>query len=250
MSGIYTQEFKIRSTEVNKHRFLRTSALFTMLQEISIAHTTALGMGRDKTLDRGLLWILAQQRAEINRMPEYDEDVVLKSWPGDMMRMLFPRYYQMETADGEILIKGSAIWSLLGEESRTLIDSDEYGVHIDGYTTGDEIDLIAGPRPSELTNHSEFSVPFSYIDINGHLNNAKYFDIVDDLIPAAHEGLMPSLIAVRYITEARENSILNLDWGFTPADETEDTDCAGSYYTVCTSGEQTTFKMQTVYRNR
>ena len=91
--SVYSREMLLRSRDVDMFRRLRTSELFRLLQEASISHTEELGMGRDKTLDKGLLWILLLQRADIDRMPEYDEKVVLKSWPGKTMHLLFPRYY-------------------------------------------------------------------------------------------------------------------------------------------------------------
>ena len=90
--SVYSEEILLRSKDVDMYRRLRTSELFRMLQEASIRHTEQLGMGRDKTLDRGILWVLLMQRAEIVRMPEYDERIVLKSWPGKTMHLLFPRY--------------------------------------------------------------------------------------------------------------------------------------------------------------
>ena len=80
--SVYTREIHLRSRDVNLHRVLRTSALFEFLEDASIRHTEELGMGREKTLDRGLLWMVTLLRAEIRRMPEYDEHITLESWPG------------------------------------------------------------------------------------------------------------------------------------------------------------------------
>ena len=111
--SVYIEHLKLRSKDVDMFRRLRSSELFKLLQEASIRHTEELGMGRDKTLDRGILWVLLMQRAEIRRMPEYDEEIVLKSWPGKTMHLLFPRFYSLETEAGESLLKASALWSLV-----------------------------------------------------------------------------------------------------------------------------------------
>ena len=50
--SIYQQQLALRSSDVDAARRLRLSALFTLLQEAAIAHTTELGMGREKTLDK------------------------------------------------------------------------------------------------------------------------------------------------------------------------------------------------------
>ena len=109
MSEIYTERLTLRSKDVDMFRHLRTSEFFKLLQEASIRHTEQLGMGRDKTLDKGILWVLLMQRAEVTRMPEYDERIVLRSWPGKTMHLLFPRYYSLETEEGEPLVRASAL---------------------------------------------------------------------------------------------------------------------------------------------
>ncbi|MBR2808147.1 MAG: hypothetical protein IKD65_03495, partial [Oscillospiraceae bacterium] len=188
-TGIDVETLKLRSRDVDMHRRLRTSELFKLLQEASIRHTEALGMGREKTLDRGILWVLLMQRAEITRMPCYDETVVLKSWPGTTMHLLFPRYYSMETDSGEPLLKASAIWSLVDAETRKVVFPERYGVEIEGVTTGDEIVLQSTIRKLDCDREREFTGPSSSVDQNGHMNNARYIDLAEDCIGAAARGL-------------------------------------------------------------
>ena len=118
MTNIYEIQLKIRSIDVDMYRRLRTSVLLSWIQEAAIAHTEALGMGREKTLDKGLLWIVNMQRIEISRLPVYDEEVLLRSWPGKSMHLLFPRYFELLDRDGKVLVSGSALWSLINENTR------------------------------------------------------------------------------------------------------------------------------------
>jgi hypothetical protein len=69
---IFETTCKLRNADVDMHRRFKTASLLTLLQETAIAHTEAIGMGREKTLDRGLLWIITLQRLSILRMPVYD----------------------------------------------------------------------------------------------------------------------------------------------------------------------------------
>lgn len=211
--SIDREQLLLRSKDVDLHRNLRLSRLFELLQEASIRHTEQLGMGREKTLDKGILWIVGLQRAEICRMPVYDEQIVLKSWPGKTMHLFFPRYYQIETAAGEVLVRASALWSLVDQETRKLVFPEKYGVEIEGVSTGEEIALPASPRKLELTEERPFRVPFSYVDLNGHMNNTRYFDLAEDCIPAAEEGRSLRLVQTEYVSEARLGDTLSVRWG-------------------------------------
>ena len=227
---------RLRSKDVDLHRRLRTSRLFELLQEASIRHTEELGMGRDKTLDKGILWIVGLQRAEILRMPEYDEELLLKSWPGKTMHLFFPRYYQMETEEGEILLKASALWTLVDQHTRKVVFPEKYGVVIEGEVTGQEIVLPSSPRRLELTEAVPFQVPYSYVDLNGHMNNTRYFDLAEDCIPASREGKHLRLIQTEYASEARLDDRLQVRWGR-----------EGSSFYLQGEGEKPVFRMRMEY---
>ncbi len=210
--SVYREEIHLRSKDVDLYRRLRTSELFKLMQEASIRHTEELGMGRDKTLDKGILWVLTLQRCEIRRMPEYDEHVVLKSWPGRTMHLFFPRYYSMETAEGEMLLKASALWCLVDQQSRKMVFPEKYGVEIEGIQTGEEIALPATVRRQDCVEERRFRVPYSYVDLNGHMNNTRYFDLAEDTIPAAQEGKRLKDIRMEYTAEVRLGEELLLRW--------------------------------------
>ena len=236
--SVYTEELLLRSKDVDMYRRLRSSELFRLLQEASIRHTEQLGMGRDKTLDKGILWVLLMQRAEILRMPEYDERVILKSWPGRTMHLLFPRYYSMETADGEPLLKASALWSLVDAQTRKVVFPEKYGVVIEGTATGDEIAMPCAVAKGECARSRDFTVPYSFVDLNGHMNNTRYFDLAEDCVGAAEKGRMLKSISTEYQNEARLNETLCIRWG---------EDAPDSYY-LCGETDRSVFRMRLTYR--
>ena len=214
MSGVYEKEYCLKSSDVNRFRRLRTSVLMRWLQEAAIAHTEELGMGREKTLDRGLLWIVSLQKTEVLRMPVYDETVVVRSWPGKTMHVFFPRYYELVSADRkETLVRASALWMLLDEKTRRFVFPESYGIRIDGIVTGRETALPATPRALPLIEETPFTVPFSYVDLNGHMNNTRYYDLADDLLPFEQEGRLLRSLSAEYLHEIREGQTIRLRRG-------------------------------------
>jgi acyl-ACP thioesterase len=216
MSGspsILKKTFRVTSSDVDLWRRMRPSVLFRLVQEAAIAHTEALGMGREKTLDRGILWIVTLQSAEIRRMPEYDDDLVLRSWPGETMHVLFPRYFALDTEAGEPLVRVSAIWTLLDAEKRSMVFPEKAGIHIDGGKTGDEIALPSPPRPVPFTDSADFTVPYSYVDLNGHMNNTRYFDLAEDLLPYAKDGRRLTRLSTEFAREIPLGETVSVRWG-------------------------------------
>ncbi|MBQ3481288.1 MAG: hypothetical protein IJH48_02985 [Oscillospiraceae bacterium] len=234
--SVFREELLLRSKDVDMFRRLRTSELFRLLQEASIRHTEQLGMGRDKTLDKGILWVLLMQRAEIVRMPEYDERIVLKSWPGMTMHLLFPRYYSLETASGEPLLKASALWSLVDQKTRKVVFPEKYGVAIEGVVTGEEIAMPGAVAKRDCGCERDFTVPYSFVDLNGHMNNTRYFDLAEDSVGAAAAGRLLRGISVEYQNEALLGEKLHLHWS----------GGEGSVY-LCGETERPVFRMQLDY---
>ena len=234
--SVFSTTLRLRNKDVELHRRLRTSTLFELMQEASIRHTEELGMGREMTLDRGLLWMVTLQRAEIARMPEYDEVITLESWPGDTMHLLFPRYYRVLDGKGNTLVSASALWALVDQETRRMVFPDRYGVVIEGEKTGNEIALPSPPLRAKEGVVSSFTVPYSYVDLNGHMNNTRYFDLAEDRIPVAAEGRSLRSISVEYANEAKLSDELRVTV------ERED-----STYRVSGDTEKKIFRMEFVY---
>ena len=210
--GIWSRELTLRTKDVDMHRRMRTSRLLELLQEASIAHTEELGWPRSTTLDRGFLWMIAMQRIEIARMPEYDEAITLSSWPGPMMHVLFPRQYLVEDAQGNVLIRGSALWTLVDRETRAMADPDVHGVVIPGMSTERDLPLPGIVRPEECDRKAGIEVPFSYCDLNGHMNNTRYLDVVEDHLAGPAEGRELASVAVQYSAEVRYGDEVLLRW--------------------------------------
>ena len=200
--SIYEKKYIIESHDVDMHRKLRLSQLFTFMQEAAIHHTEELGAGRDKTLDKGFLWVVTMQYADIRRLPEYDESITVRSWPGETMHVMFPRFYEIDDEKGETIVTGSALWMLMDMKDRKMIFPDEHGISIDARNTGHDPALPKPLRPLECEDEFSFHVPYSYTDINGHLSNTRYFDIAEDLLDESEIGRI-SHAAVEYSNEAR-----------------------------------------------
>ena len=70
MISEYWRTLRLKTEHVDCFRALRLSVLMRLFQECCIAHTEDLGMGREKTLDRGFLWIVNAEMIRVRRMPE------------------------------------------------------------------------------------------------------------------------------------------------------------------------------------
>ncbi|MBR3361592.1 MAG: hypothetical protein IKG39_09655, partial [Lachnospiraceae bacterium] len=66
------------------------------------------------------------------------------------------------------------------------------------------------PKLPELTEESPFTVPYSYTDLNGHMNNTRYFDLAEDTMPASLRCRNIRKISAEYSSEAHAGEPVTL----------------------------------------
>lgn len=182
---VWIRKIRVRSSDVTSRRTLRISTLLKYIQEGTVRHTTELGMGRSMTLDKGLLWVITQQQLTIRRLPGYDEEITLKTWPGAQLHLFFPRYTSILDEKGEEIITSKTLWVLMDEGKRRPVFPQKYGVHIEGVSKPGDFPLARVALPGQSDRpllKKERTALFSECDINGHMNNSEYFDLLDDMI--------------------------------------------------------------------
>jgi acyl-ACP thioesterase len=233
MSGILSQPHTILSEQVDMQRNLKPSSLLMMLQEIALDHCRLLNLGSDTTLNRNLLWVVTRYYVSIERMPRYEESVTLETWPGPMRRILFPRYFRMYDSDGTVLLRASSVWVLIDGSERTMISPKQYGLpEYAGHVEGDEVPYNVPARAVPEIRTEHFTVPYSYIDLNGHMNNTRYLDLCGDLIADDVMKKKLTSISAEFQSEIAYKQTVTIGIG---------TD--GAYYTFTGTGEKPSFRI-------
>ena len=203
---IFEKKFQIPSYFVDDRSQLTVSSLFSLLQEVSDSHATLLGAGWHALRDRGFFWVLTRMRLKINRLPEWTEPVLMRSWVRKSEAATSPRDYELLDADGNLLVAGSSIWAILDTaEARPQRMSI-----FDGMFLPQERSAIDGKPPKigpvslpDMLPGAKEAV-HSDIDMNHHVNNARYiqwaFDAVNEEFRQAHRL---KDVSVNFISQAK-----------------------------------------------
>lgn len=211
---MYSLSFTPLASHCDANRELKLSALMALCEEASIADTTRLHMGREKTLDKGILWVILRMGFKIKRMPQYDEKCKLISYPERSSHGLFPRYYIIKSANNEVLLEGEAIWTLIDEKTRRPVNAKEYGIHISARSFVKDFDVPMGVIKMDIDGEKEYLVCYSDLDLNGHLTNTRYGDILLNLHDECfYKGHRLSDFVLSFTKEVKEGETLKLRYG-------------------------------------
>ena len=215
MEPIYQQEFEITDANVDRYGRLKTSMILYFAQEVAGHHFAQLSMDYEALAQRNMFWAVTRHKVQITRLPLRGETIRVETWPMPTTRVAYPRSMVAYDANGNEVFRSITLWVLMDLNSRNMILPGKSGISVLGTLRGNELASPLG-LPSKLLRSSRCrSVCFTDLDRNGHMNNTKYLDWIDDLLPSAfHAQHSIKEFTVCYLSEAREGQELQLQWDF------------------------------------
>ena len=204
--SLYKNEYKVEINHVDFKGDLKLSSLFTYCQDIAGLHAENLGMGRRVLYEEyGVIWVLVRIRVDIIKYPKYRDTITIETWPQEPSRMGFDRDFLIKDSEGNVLAKAVSTWVVIDIESRKLVRPKSV---FQGYPPVIEtraIDCKLGNLKAngKLEMAYKRTVRYSDIDVNRHLNNAKYLDfIMDSFSLEEHREFNVKSIEISYSNEA------------------------------------------------
>lgn len=174
----FIDEFTVSQTHCDASGVMRCDAYFTWFQLAAEKHCKQLGLDYGGIMPKNLAWILLDVRAWWTAgRARLGDQLTLHTHIEPCYYYMFPREYNAYNARGELVVHSDTTWAIINLDTRMLSRSgDIMKAHNsdDGdpreWTKCEPPAIIESPAPSEFS----FSPIEGDIDINGHVNNARY----------------------------------------------------------------------------
>ena len=213
MEPLYSQNFEVTDIAVDCYGRMKTSMILFLAQEIAGRHCVSLSVDYDTLAARRMFWAVTRHRVQITRLPRRGETIRIETWPMPTTRVAYPRSVVAYDAQGNECFRSISLWVLMDLDKRNMILPGKSGITVEGTLRGTELATPNGLVAKELANHVSRRVCFTDLDRNNHMNNTRYMDWIDDLLPSAfHNSHSPREFTVCYLAEAREGQVLDLRW--------------------------------------
>lgn len=213
MEHIYRQTFPITDIAVDRYGRLKPSSVLYYAQEIAGQHCNTLALDYETLAKKRLFWAVIRHRVQITRLPMSGETITVETWPMPTTRVAYPRSTVAYDEKGNELFRSISLWVLMDLDSRAMILPGKSGIMVQGTLRGTELTAPNSLVPKLLENTRKRIVCFTDLDRNGHMNNAKYLDWIDDLLPSAfHQNHPVREFTVCYLSEAKEGQELEICW--------------------------------------
>lgn len=213
MKPIFQKDFELTDVYVDRYGRLRPSAILLFAQEVAGMHCTELSVDSDTLEKQHLFWAVSRHRVQITRLPRIGETIHVETWPMPTTRVAYPRSMVAYDAQGHECFRSVTLWVLMDLNTRNMILPGKSGIIVSGTVRGGELTIPGGLIPKPLGSSRNRQVCFTDLDRNGHMNNTRYLDWIDDLLPSPfHAANSLKEFTVCYLSEAREGQTLNLSW--------------------------------------
>lgn len=213
MEPIYTDEFTVNDAAVDRYGRLRPSMILFFVQEAAGRHCRALALDYDTLARQRLFFAVTRHHVSISRLPQRGEKIRIETWPMPTTKVAFPRSVIAYDEGGREVFRAISIWVLMNLDTRAMVLPGKSGVELIGTLRGTELACPRALAMKQMSNFRSRTVCFTDLDRNGHMNNTRYFDWIDDLLPSEFHLSHPvAEFTICYHTEAREGQTLKLNW--------------------------------------
>ena len=213
MQPIYIKEIEVSPVAVDQFGRLKASRMLAYLQEVAGDHSAILGTDQKALTDKNLFWAVIRHRVQITRLPGSGEKLRLETWPMPTTRTAYPRSTIAYDERGNECFRSISLWILMDAGTRSMVLPGKSGVQVSGLLRGCELQTPSSMLPREMGEMEERIVRYTDLDINGHMNNCRYLDWIEDLLPSKfHESHELREFTLCYMSEVRENEPVQLHW--------------------------------------
>ena len=195
-------EYRLRWLDFDRYGRMQPAALLDLFQDFATIHANDMGIGRDDMLARDVVWVVVRTKLEVIRDAAYGSVVNVRTWPHTPTRFSFMRDFSLLDSAGSELVRATSEWVLMDVEARTIASVRDY---YEGPMDFDEARAFE-KKPRKLADFEKGNRPVlaivptaTDIDVNGHVNNARYANyVMDALNPGEDEALRTFQIDYRH----------------------------------------------------
>ena len=204
----WTEHYRVSAQDVDFDRVASASALMRFMQDTANCHMEGAGPSYDELFDSGRAFIIARFAADFLAPLHSHEEIDVETWAAPSRAASFNRCYRV-LRGGEVIACASSVWALVDKKSGSLLRVEECGID---YGVDDALEVDAPirfriPANAPLREVGRHAVTYADVDVNRHMNNTKYADLLCSYLP--DEGDRPALdgrrvrsLSIAYSSEA------------------------------------------------
>ena len=207
----YQENYNVKFHDTDVNEVIGVSQLLKLMQETSMRHMRARKPSYEELFNDKKAFVLSSIRLEIYNQIYAYEDIVAKTWACPSRGFSFLRSYSIEK-NGEIMAEANTAWARVSTEAKRLYKVTD--VDLSNYDTEEALTLenplrIRIPTEAKLSLAGEYTVRYTDTDLNGHMNNTNYPDMLINCM-ANPDKMRVKSIAISFISEIKRGDSVKI----------------------------------------
>ena len=198
----YTFKATVTPHDLDINNIASASAILRYMQEAAYRHLTVCPPTMDELRAENKVFVLSRLCFSIYGELRFDDELEISTWPSESRGASFPRSTRA-TKNGQTVAELVSQWALIDPVNKTLWRASAYSPDFE-YEPPLLLDLPARlriPEGTEMKLVGEHTVQYCDVDMNKHLNNTTYPDILCGFLPSM-VGKRVVNMAINYVNEA------------------------------------------------
>lgn len=183
---VVSHEFLVGFRDVDVNSKMKNSAILNVFQEIAGFHSIEVGK-KFESLDS--TWILTGYKVNIIKRPVYGDMIDVSTWGTEIKSITAVREFEIRNKSGELLVTAISNWAHMSNNRLAKVSEETikaYGLEPE-HTNYNELKLKKIMEPETYSIENEYVVDWNWIDVNRHMNNIYYMDLVDMILPEQYK---------------------------------------------------------------
>ena len=213
MNTIFEHQYPVGHLEIDLHSKCRPSSVMMFMQHAATIHSQILNISRDQLIaSRGCFWILSRAKFELYDPLLLDDVVDLRTWCREAKGVTWNREFEF-IRDGKVIGGASTLWVIAELETKKLVRVSSFDnlAELTYPAKQSGVTLARLAPEQELHAIGTRRVVYSDCDINQHLNNTRYADILCDMLDMHLEAKRyVSAMQINFVDEAKPGDMLSV----------------------------------------
>ena len=203
--GEWKEKYTVKVYEADNLGRAGIVPLFDYFQDIAWCHYNKVEAALGQFLTKSQIWAMTRVEVHLDRPAMWKEEVELETWSRGIEKLTAYRDFVIRDAAGLTIGAGTATWVVLDLETKKIQRLNgiaaKWPSQVSKFSINKNADKVISPQSAVYSE--PFSVNYSDMDVNQHVNSGRYIQwMTDDFGREFLEKNSVGSIKVNYLDEA------------------------------------------------
>jgi medium-chain acyl-[acyl-carrier-protein] hydrolase len=214
------ERYRVRYYELTSNWKASIASIMDYFNDVVTLQSVEVGHDVETMRFSGYAWLLLRWEIDIQRFPDFMEDLLVRTVPYSMNKFYAYRRFEVIDGSGAPIVHGKSQWILIDASRRrpVRIADKHYEVYGLSKDFNEPLEFEDLPEPETPDLSTVLKVRQSDLDTNGHANNVSYVRWIMQTVPEDFESMELKKLCIQYKHESMKGEEVLVESSFEDRD--------------------------------